>query len=48
MKLSKRQKLITDKMQVEKTYPLQEAVEVCKSMPTVKFNETVDRVIYNC
>tara|TARA_B100000927_G_scaffold97699_1_gene78905 strand:+ start:539 stop:1240 length:702 start_codon:yes stop_codon:yes gene_type:complete len=42
MKLSKRQKLITDKMQVEKTYPLQEAVEVCKSMPTVKFNETVD------
>ncbi len=42
MKLSKRQKLITDKMQVEKTYPLQEAVEVCKSMPAVKFNETVD------
>ena len=42
MKLSKRQKLITDKVEVEKVYPLKEAVEVCKSMPAVKFNETVD------
>ena len=42
MKLSKRQKLITDKVEVEKVYPLEKAVEVCKSMPVVKFNETVD------
>ena len=42
MKLSKRQKLITDKVEVEKIYPLEKAVEVCKSMPVLKFNETVD------
>ena len=42
MKLSKRQKLITDKVEEAKVYPLKEAVEVCKSMPAVKFNETVD------
>ena len=42
MKSSKRQKLITDKVEEAKTYPLKEAVEVCQSMPKVKFNETVD------
>ena len=42
MKSSKRQKLIIDKVGEAKTYPLKEAVEVCQSMPKVKFNETVD------
>ena len=42
MKSSKRQKLITDKVEEGKVYSLNEAVEVCKSMPAVKFNETVD------
>ena len=42
MRLSKRQKLISDKVEEAQVYSLSEAVEICKSMPTVKFNETLD------
>ena len=42
MQLSKRQKAISEKIEEMKSYPLQEAVDICKSLPNLKFNETVD------
>ena len=42
MQISKRRKLILDKVDVMKTYALQEAINLLKSFPKLKFNETVD------
>lgn len=41
-KLSKRQKAIREKVERSKLYPLDEAFEVLKSLPTAKFAESVD------
>ncbi len=42
MQATKRQKIISGKIEEMKSYPLKDAVEICKSMPDLKFNETVD------
>ncbi len=42
MPTSKRQKMINDKIEPTKVHTIKEAVEVCKSLPDLKFNETVD------
>lgn len=41
-KISKRQKVIAEKVTLGKVYPLNEAVELLKSLPVLKFNESVD------
>jgi len=42
MPTSKRQKMINDKIEPTKAHTIKEAVEACKSLPDLKFNETVD------
>lgn len=44
-KLTKRQKLIAEKVELGKAYPLEEAVALLKEFSTVKFAETVDAAI---
>jgi len=44
-KLSKRQKLIAEKVEIGKQYPIDEAVGLLKEFSTVKFSETVDAAI---
>ncbi|HHB92812.1 MAG TPA: 50S ribosomal protein L1 [Thioploca sp.] len=41
-KLSKRAKIIKDKVQPGKSYPIEEAFEILKSIPPAKFVESVD------
>jgi len=41
-KLNKRQKAFKEKVNPEKAYPLEEAVELLKELATAKFNETVE------
>lgn len=41
-KLSKRQKIINEKVEAGKLYPIEEAVALLKEVSSVKFNETVD------
>ena len=41
-KMSKRQKAFKEKVNPEKTYPLDEAVGMLKELATAKFNETVE------
>lgn len=41
-KLSKRQKAFKEKVNPEKAYPLEEAVELLKELATAKFSETVE------
>jgi large subunit ribosomal protein L1 len=41
-KLSKRKKLILEKVDAEKQYPIEEAVSLIKELSTVKFDETID------
>ena len=42
MGLSKRKKAILDKVDVMKTYPLKDAIELLKNSPKLKFTESVD------
>ena len=44
-KLTKRQKLIAEKVELGKQYPIEEAVALLKEFSTVKFSETVDAAI---
>ena len=44
-KLTKRQKLISEKVDPTKQYSIDEAVALIKELSTVKFNETVDAAI---
>ncbi|VAW65009.1 LSU ribosomal protein L1p (L10Ae) [hydrothermal vent metagenome] len=44
-KLSKRTKVIREKVDVEKQYPIDEALGLIKELSTVKFNESVDVAI---
>lgn len=44
-KLTKRQKLINEKIDSTKTYSIEEAVGLLKELSTVKFSETVDAAI---
>lgn len=44
-KLSKRQKLIAEKVELGKQYPFEEAVALLKEFSTVKFAETIDAAI---
>ena len=44
-KLTKRQKLIAEKVDPTKQYSIDEAVSLIKELSTVKFNETVDAAI---
>lgn len=44
-KLSKRQKLIAEKVEPGKLYPFDEAVSLLKEFSTVKFEETIDAAI---
>ena len=44
-KLTKRQKLMAEKVEAGKLYPLEEAVSLLKEFSTVKFAETVDAAI---
>ena len=44
-KLSKRQKLIAEKVELGKAYPFEEAVSLLKEFSTVKFPETIDAAI---
>lgn len=41
-KLSKRAKIIKEKVQPDKSYPIEEAFEILKSIPQTKFIESVD------
>ena len=41
-KLTKRQKAFKEKVNPEKAYPLEEAVDLLKELATAKFNETVE------
>ena len=41
-KLTKRQKLIAEKVEAGKVYSVEEAVEVLSALPSVKFKESVD------
>ncbi len=45
MSLSKRQKTINEKVGAKKVYSISEALEVLKSMPALKFNQTVDAAV---
>ena len=42
MTITKRQKLIVEKIDTMKAYELIEALELVQSLPKVKFNESVD------
>jgi large subunit ribosomal protein L1 len=42
MLISKRRKLITEKIEPLKTYPLEDAIDLLISLPKVKFNESID------
>ena len=42
MALSKRVKTIKEKIDILKDYDIEEAIELLKSAPKVKFNESVD------
>ncbi len=42
MLISKRRKLITEKIEPLKAYPLEEAINLLISLPKVKFNESID------
>jgi len=42
MKLTKRQKAIQEKIEIDKTYPLADAIGLLKEIQAVKFDETVD------
>ena len=42
MNTSKRQKIIMDKIEELKAYPLNEAINLIQSFPKLKFNESVD------
>ena len=42
MLISKRRKLIIEKIEPLKTYPLKDAIDLLISLPKVKFNETID------
>ncbi len=42
MKLSKRQKTFSDKVQLGKTYPLEQAIGLVKTCATAKFKESID------
>ena len=42
MGLSKRRKIIDEKVDVMKSYPLNDAIEILRSLPKLKFSETVD------
>ena len=42
MKFSKRKKTILEKIDVMKTYALQDAISLLKGFPKLKFSETVD------
>jgi large subunit ribosomal protein L1 len=44
-KLSKRQKLMAEKVEPGKLYPFEEAVSLLKEFSTVKFEETIDAAI---
>lgn len=44
-KLTKRQKLIAEKVEIGKVYPFDEAVALLKEFSTVKFPETIDAAI---
>ncbi len=44
-KLSKRQKLINEKVDRAKTYPIEEALSLVKEVSSVKFDESVDMAI---
>ena len=44
-KLSKRQKLISEKVDPLKQYGIEEAVTLLKSFPALKFSETVDAAV---
>ncbi len=44
-KLTKRQKLIAEKVELGKQYPIDEAIALLKEFSTVKFAETVDAAI---
>ncbi len=45
MNISKRQKAIQEKVGAKRVYSLVEALEVLKSLPTLKFNQTVDAAV---
>ena len=45
MKFSKRKKTILEKIDVMKTYALQDAISLLKGFPKLKFSETVDLVL---
>ena len=42
MLISKRRKLIIEKIEPLKTYPLEDAIDLLVSLPKVKFNESID------
>ena len=42
MLISKRRKLITEKIEPLKAYPLEDAINLLISLPKVKFNESID------
>ena len=42
MLISKRRKLITEKIEPLKAYPLEDAIDLLISLPKVKFNESID------
>ena len=42
MALSKKAKVIQDKIDTSKDYSIEEAIELLKSAPKAKFNESVD------
>ena len=44
-KLSKRAKLIAEKVVADKQYPIEEAIGLIKELSTVKFNESIDIAI---
>ena len=41
-KLTKRQKLIADRVENEKLYTLEEAVQILNDLPALKFKESID------
>ena len=44
-KLTKRQKLISEKVDANKLYTIEEAVEILNSLPAAKFKESIDIAI---
>ena len=41
-KLTKRQKLIAERVENEKLYTLEEAVQILNDLPALKFKESID------